>query len=79
MTAFYENDDLVFLCDICGDAIYDCDDCRTIEGYIICNECLREMSLCELIEITGITVEHELYDYLGFDKLRYTGEEEYYE
>ena len=79
MTIFRENDEPVFECDSCGELLYDPNDCRSVDGCIICLECLREMSFCELMEITGFVSEDEIYDFLGLHTLRYIGEEENYE
>ncbi len=53
-------------CECCGESILCAEDCRDLDGSIVCVECIRRMKLCEIMELTGIMDEDALYDFLGF-------------
>ena len=78
MTYLSQNDEVLYECDICGEVLYDPDDCRMIDGYIMCLECIREMSTAELAEITGIPTEDEICELIGLVRPKYDVEEEWY-
>lgn len=76
MTEFYKYfDEMPLECDRCGGAIYDPNDCRIVDGNVLCTECLREMSMYEILEVLGITYEEYLFDYLGIGNNVYNDEE----
>lgn len=63
----FENDGYIYECDRCGCGIESLDECRVIDGCIVCTECLRDMSMNELMQVMGITEDEFFRDYIGLD------------
>lgn len=48
------NDGMVYVCEKCGEGIYDGEEALIFDGHKLCEECIKDMSHKELLQLVDI-------------------------